>query len=37
MLVFDDTDLTRMLEMVEQGNRNSLDVFLQHRFDEISH
>ncbi len=37
MLVFDDTDLTQMLEMIEQGRRSDLDAFLQRRFDDISH
>jgi hypothetical protein len=37
MLVFDDADITQMLEMIEQGSRPNLDPFLQNRFDDISH
>lgn len=37
MLVFEDTDLVQMLEMVERANRSEINSFLQQRFDEISH
>lgn len=37
MLVFEDTDIIHILEMIEHGDRRNLDAFLQARFDEISH
>ena len=36
MLVFEDADVVRMLEMIERGQRHQLDHFLQERFDEIT-
>jgi len=37
MLGFDDTDIIKMLELIEAGSRQAIDVFLQQKFDEISH
>jgi hypothetical protein len=36
MLVFEDSDLVRMLEMIERDHRYQIDPFLQERFDEIT-
>jgi hypothetical protein len=37
MLVLEDTDLSSALKMVALGNRSDIDMFLQTKFDEISH
>jgi hypothetical protein len=37
MLVLADDDLITMLEMVAAGHRSRIDLFLQSRFDEITH
>jgi hypothetical protein len=37
ILVFEDSDLIHMLELIEQGSRPSIDRFLHRRFSEITH
>jgi hypothetical protein len=37
MLVLEDIDLSSALKMVAQGKRSDIDMFLQTKFDEISH
>jgi hypothetical protein len=36
MLVFQDSDIVGVLEMIERGRRSQIDQFLQDRFDEIT-
>lgn len=37
ILVFDDTDVEKMLNLVEKGQRSLIGAFLQERYEEISH
>lgn len=37
MLVFEDADVVHMLELIRDGSRTEIGLFLQQRFDEITH